>query len=289
MIKKNAYAKINLSLEVLGKRKDGYHDIVSVMQLVDLHDTLTFEPADDLVVVSDHPTLAAEADGNLVWRAAHALRQAHGVSSGARIHLQKRIPLSAGLGGGSSDAAATLRGLSDLWRLDLSTPELREVGATLGSDVPFFLGGPTALVEGRGERVSPIPPPPQAWVVLVCQHYDVPNKTAHLYDNLHRKDHADGNTTRRLISALLQGEFPSSSLLCNSFERSAYEVFDGLDSVRQKIMRAGGREVHLSGSGPTLYVLFPGSHQSRARDLYDKLHSEGLRAFLVRTLTREAK
>jgi len=286
IITRPAYAKINLSLEVIGRRDDGYHDIITVMQMVDLHDTLTFTPAEDLTLESDSPELTATGEVNIALKAANALRDATGTKSGAHIQLEKRIPLTAGLGGGSSDAAATLRGLNELWGLKLSNSELSEIGSYVGSDVPFLLGGPTALVEGRGERVTPVPSPPPCWVVLVYGRYDVANKTQHLYSNLHKKDMSDGNTTRQLLASLLDGSFPRSNLLANTFERAAYNVFQGLDSVRRQLLVAGGREVHLSGSGPTLFTLFPPTHESKARTLHQTLQSQGLQSYLTRTLTR---
>ncbi len=283
MITKNAYAKINLSLEVTGTREDGYHDIVSVMQLVDLHDTLTFSPSDgEITLDCDHPILAANAKGNLVWRAAHLLRETSKINKGARIELQKNIPLAAGLGGGSSDAAATLLGLTELWGLNLTAGELRNLSILLGSDVSFFLGGPTALVEGKGDRVTPMPPLPPAWVVLVCQPFHIDNKTERLYGTLERPDFTTGIITRQLVAAMRRGEFPTSSLLYNAFERAAYRVFDGLDDVRQTIVKAGGDEVRLSGSGPTLYALFPEAKEGDASALYKSLQKEGLRTFLTR-------
>ena len=281
-----AYAKINLSLEVIGRRDDGYHDIITVMQMVDLHDTLTFTPADDLTLESDSPELAPIGENNIALKAANALRDAAGTKMGAHILLEKRIPLTAGLGGGSSDAAATLRGLNDLWGLKLSKSELSEIGGNVGSDVPFLLGGPTALVEGRGEHVTLVPSPPPCWVVLVYGRYDVANKTQHLYNSLHKKDMSDGNTTRRLLSSLLDGDFPGPNLLANTFERAAYNVFEGLEAVRHKVLLAGGREVHLSGSGPTLFTLFPPAHESSAKAMHQTLQSQGLEAHLTRTLTK---
>jgi len=282
----SAYAKINLSFEVIGRRDDGYHDIITVMQMIDLHDTLTFTPAEDLTTHTDLPQLASEGENNLVLKAARALREARQVQKGAHIILEKSIPLSAGLGGGSSDAAATLLGLNELWELKLSRAALREIACDIGSDVPFFLGGPTALVEGRGERVTTVPSPPGCWVVLVFGHYNLANKTQHLYNNLHKKDMSDGNTTRRLLASLLDGNFPGPNLLANTFERVAYNVFDGLEAVRHKVLLAGGREVHLSGSGPTLFTIFPPSHESRAKTLHQTLQSQGLEAYITHTLTK---
>lgn len=284
MITRNAYAKINLSLEVTGRRDDGYHDIVSVMQLVDLHDTLTFSPADsEITLECDNPILAADAKSNLVWRAARLLQEISKTGKGARIELQKNIPLAAGLGGGSSDAAATLLGLSELWELNLSGEELRNLSGVLGSDVPFFLDGPTALVEGRGEKVTPVTSPPLAWVVLVCQNFYIANKTERLYGTIDKSDFSPGIVTRQLLAAMRRGEFPTSSLLYNTFERAAYRVFEGLDIVRQAIVKAGGDDVRLSGSGPTLYVLFPDAKEGEARALHETLQGEGLRTFLAKT------
>jgi 4-diphosphocytidyl-2-C-methyl-D-erythritol kinase len=287
MITRNAYAKLNLSLEVVGRRDDGYHDIVSLMQLVDLHDTLTFSPAEgeDITVDTDHPVLAAEGKANLVWRAARLLQETSRSKQGAKIELQKNIPLAAGLGGGSSDAAATLLGLAELWGLNFGTGEMRNLAAVLGSDVPFFLEGTTALVEGRGERVTPLPPPPPGWALLVCQPFRVDKKTERLYGTLERHDMSTGILTRQLAAAIRRGEFPSASLQYNAFERVAFRVFEGLDDVRQAIVRAGGDDVRLSGSGPTLYVLFPDAQEERARALHEAVQQEGYRTFLSRLMT----
>ena len=281
MLELPAYAKINLGLEVTGKRPDGYHNLVSVMQLVDLHDTLTFSPADDLSLFSDDPAMLAEGDNNLVLRAAHLLRQTSGVGKGAHITLDKRIPSAAGLGGGSSDAAATLLGLSRLWGLDLSLEEMSRLGGTLGSDVPFFFAGPTALVEGRGEQVTPLAPLPLFWAVLVSQPYRIPGKTRQLYASLRPKDLGDGNRTREVLAAVQQGGDISSVPLFNSFERAAFQVFPGLERVRGQMLEAGAPNVHLSGSGPTLYTLYPQSAASEAQRLYDSLVRSGLKVYLV--------
>ena len=284
MITRNAYAKINLSLEVTGRRDDGYHNIVSVMQLVDLHDTLTFSLSDELSVQTDNPTVVLEDQSNLVWQAARLLQETAGVSKGASIQLQKRIPVAAGLGGGSSDAAAALLGLSELWGVRLARDEMHALAARLGSDVPFFLNGPTALVEGRGEWVTRIPSPVSRWAVLVSQPYAVESKTRRLYENLSKHDMTDGSITRQLISAILEGDF-RPSLLYNGFERTAYNIFKDLHRVRQQIAQTGGRAVHLSGSGPTLYVLFAEKEAAKARGLYEALQAQGLKTFLTHTLT----
>jgi 4-diphosphocytidyl-2-C-methyl-D-erythritol kinase len=160
-----APAKINLTLDVLGRRPDGYHALRSVMQTLELHDTLELRPAPAIRFACDVPALAGE--DNLVPRAARLLRTATGYAGGVDVTLHKRIPVNAGLGGGSSDAAATLLALNRLWGLALTPERLAELGAALGSDVPFFFYAPLALVSGRGEVVEALPPAPPAFVVLL--------------------------------------------------------------------------------------------------------------------------
>lgn len=290
-ITRTAYAKLNLCLEIIGKRDDNYHEITSIFQAVDLHDTLTFAPAEDgvLTLDCDDPTLAAEGESNLVLKAAHLLQKNTGVELGAHITLHKEIPMSAGMGGGSSDAAAALLGLSELWDLRLSKSDLAEMAATLGSDVPFFLEGPTALVEGRGERVTRVPSPPPGFAVLVCPRYELKNKTKQLFSYLASTDHSEGIVTHRLIAALVAGKFPDSSLMYNAFERVAYTIFGNLLNTRQMIMRASGREVHLSGSGPTLFTLFPASQEQAARKLHSTLQTAGQRTYLTHLVTNKKR
>jgi 4-diphosphocytidyl-2-C-methyl-D-erythritol kinase len=161
VLRLKAYAKVNLVLEVLGRRADGYHEIASVMQTIGLYDVLTFEAAGEIEFSCSTPGL--QEDNNLVGSAARALRQATGKKAGARIVLEKKIPRTAGLGGGSSDAAAALKGLNRLWGLGLTPEKLAEIAAGIGSDVPFFIYGGTCLVEGRGESITPLPDIKKAW------------------------------------------------------------------------------------------------------------------------------
>ncbi|MCJ7604690.1 MAG: 4-(cytidine 5'-diphospho)-2-C-methyl-D-erythritol kinase, partial [Dehalococcoidales bacterium] len=195
-------AKINLTLEVLGKRPDGYHEIRSVLQAVGLYDTLTFEKSRKLSVTGSLPEWKAEA--SLVTKAAQLLQGATGYKKGASIHVEKRIPLMSGLGGDSSDAAATLTGLNQLWSLGLEREKLAELGSKLGSDVAFFLSGGTALAEGRGELVTLLPSLPRKWVVLMMPEVPVEaGKTAEMYFNLKPEHYTDGQTTRRLVEVLI--------------------------------------------------------------------------------------
>jgi 4-diphosphocytidyl-2-C-methyl-D-erythritol kinase len=261
-----ASAKINLSLEILGRRPDGYHNISSVMQTISLADTLTVEaaPPGELVVETDVPDLTAHPQGNLVWRAARILQQARKVDYGAHITLTKRIPLAAGLGGGSSDAAVALRALDQLWGLGLSAAELLNAASLLGSDVPFFLRGGTALVEGKGEQVTPLRPLAPCGIVLITPPLVVPDKTRTLYVSLRSYEHTNGLLTQHLVDAIAGGAVPAPALLYNGFEDAAFRLFNELDILQQTVTDAGGEYVRLSGSGPSMYVLYPTVEEAAA-------------------------
>ena len=275
-----APAKINLSLEVLGKRCDGYHEIRTVFQAVDLFDTIRFEPSDDLELHCSDPDLSGE--GNLVLKAATILSWAAGKPTPACIHLEKAIPYSMGLGGGSSDAAATLVALNDMHHLGCSADELREIAATIGSDVAFFLTGGTALGTGRGEALTPIPAPEMSYVVL-CP--DLPQelgtKTGRLYSSLTSDHYSDGSRTQRMVERLSLGQ-PIQDGLYNVFNEVADEAFPGLEKFRSEFARIAGVEVHLSGSGPALFcVAQDASHGERT---LKSLQSAGHRSYLVTAL-----
>jgi len=278
-----AYAKINLSLEVLGKRPDGYHNLATVMQTIGLYDQLHIAPAPDLEFDCNLPDLVEE--NNLVWRAAIQLFDklpAHN-KMGANIVLEKAIPVAGGLGGGSSDAASTLLALNDLWDLSLSQDELVEEAARLGSDVPFFIYGGTMLAEGRGEELSQLPPLKPAWVVLLNPGLEMPfDKTSQLYQALCRSDYSDGSITLQLVKSLQSAKHPSQSLLFNAFERAAYERFPQLDQFRGAMVEAGADYVRLSGSGPTLFTLL--DDEMEASQIATKLQANGLQAFAVKTV-----
>ncbi len=251
-IELQAHAKINLTLEVLGKRPDGFHEIASIIQTIGLHDTITLEPADDLTLECDVPELAT--DDNLVMRAATMLRDEAGTAQGARIVLRKEIPVSAGLGGGSSDAAAALIGLNRLWDTGLSTEALRSIAARLGSDVPFFLRGGTAMVHGRGEMVRPLPPADIPWVVVLCPDISTPDKTATLYAALPPVQHTGGLLTRKLEARIRGGGDVPPQFLFNVFDDVAREAFPGLSEYWDAFTALGAREVHVAGSGPSLFA-----------------------------------
>jgi 4-diphosphocytidyl-2-C-methyl-D-erythritol kinase len=273
-----AWAKVNLTLEVLGHRPDGYHEIASVMQTVELHDHLTIAPGDTITLHCDLPELSTP--DNLVLRAVRALRAARGVTAGAAITLDKGIPVAAGLGGGSSDAATALRALSRLWRISLSGDELDALAARLGSDVPFFLRGGTALVEGRGERVTSLPPLPTHWVVLVTPPLQIPDKTARLYAQLTPADYTKGEATVALARHTNHQLSPTE--LFNVFQPVAERLFPAIKDWKERMLQAGAPSVHLAGSGPTLFCLF--AEEAAASQLCQRLERGGAAVYLTRTI-----
>lgn len=280
MITVAAPAKINLTLEVLGKRTDGYHEVRSVMQAITLCDRLSFEPAGRLEFRSDSPVWSAEK--SLVSRAASLLQEATGTTNGAIITVEKHIPLAGGLGGESSAAAATLRGLDQLWELGLSGEQLGQLAAQLGSDVPFFLDGGTALVEGRGEIVESLPLLSRMWVVLVVPAVpQLPEKTAQMYGRLNASHYTDGSITQRLASEIIRGSELAPQLLFNVFEGVAFDAFPGLSAYREQMTRAGSPHVHLAGSGPTLFCLLKDRGQAEA--LYLRLKDRKMETYLAGT------
>ena len=278
MVKAAAYAKVNLALEVLGRRADGYHSVTTVLQTVDLADQLSFEPASEVSVECSEPELSGKE--NLAWKAALALQEASGSRHGARIWIDKHIPTAMGLGGGSSDAGATLVALNRLWEVDLPAGRLEEISRSLGADVPFFVKGGTALGEGRGDILKLLKPLSELWVVLVCPEIRIAGKTGRLYSMLGKTSYTNGQVTRALVNAINFSCF-SHELLFNVFEQVAVDAFPGLDGIMEDMNQAGADFVHLSGTGPALYTLV--SSEVEGQRIRSKLIQNGHRAFLVKT------
>jgi 4-diphosphocytidyl-2-C-methyl-D-erythritol kinase len=274
-----ASAKVNLALEVLGKRADGYHEIATVMQAVDLFDRLTLEPAPTLTLEVDDSALPTD-EGNLVIRAAMLLRQDAGVDSGARIRLRKRIPVAAGLGGGSSDAAATLWGLSRLWGLRWPRARLAELAMRLGMDVPFFLSHGPALATGRGERLKPLPRAGAYALVLV--NPGVPLPTREVYGRVPADWHAEPAGTRRLMEAL-KTRNPSrvAVALTNNLEGFVTPILPAVDRMKAALLAAGALGAVMSGSGPTVFGM--ARSPDHARQIRRRVNRADWACWAVRT------
>ena len=282
MIAISAPAKINLTLEVLGKRADGYHEIRSVIQTISLMDTLRFEESDDLVFQSVSPNWQAEK--SLISRAVDLLREKTGTKRGANIVIDKHIPLLSGLGGDSSDAAATLLGLNGLWKLELDYEQILPLARQLGSDVPFFLDGGTALATGRGEEVTLLPLIPHQWVVLTIPNIPrIQGKTGLLYKRLTPNHYTDGRITENLVEVLESGSGFETRMMFNIFENVAFDIYPGLDPVRRLMLNMNVPNIHLAGSGPALFSLF--RDKKNAEESCSRLMDQKLESYLVETLT----
>jgi 4-diphosphocytidyl-2-C-methyl-D-erythritol kinase len=281
-----AYAKINLTLDVLGRRDDGYHDLVTVMQTIDLYDTICLTPTgDDRVrMISSIPALSN--DENLAARAAQLVRQHLALSQGVLIELHKAIPMTSGLGGGSSDAAAVLLALRQWWQLPLSPSDLLSLAASLGSDVPFFLAGGLALCEGRGELVTPLAahwPASMRWLLLLKPAISI--STAAVFRRLPAQDYTDGTHSRAVCLALNANTMPQAPDLHNALERSVLEHYPEVAHARQDMLQAGASIVRLSGSGPTLFAPF--DELARARRAQQQLHAKRYKVYLSRAIFPE--
>ncbi|MFC2035484.1 4-(cytidine 5'-diphospho)-2-C-methyl-D-erythritol kinase [Chloroflexota bacterium] len=274
-------AKLNLTLEVLARRQDGFHEVRSVIQTINLCDSLSFQSGQSIEFKSNLPSWIAKE--SLVFKAASLLQQVTGCSQGATIVVNKHIPLLSGLGGDSSDCAAVLRGLNRLWGLALSTGELLELAWQLGSDVAFFFFGGTALVKGRGEVVTSLPPLSHSWIVLtIPPGRRLQGKTKQLFTSLKASHYTDGRITEKLVKELKAGREFTPSLLFNTFENVAFTHFSDLTVSLEHILKAGATDVHLAGSGPALFTLVKDKNQ--AEELHINLQRQRLESYLTDTL-----
>ena len=246
-----APAKINLGLEILGKRQDGFHEIRSVLAMVDLHDDLSFGRGTPDLATS---IAGVPAEHNLIDRAMAVMRARVPDAGPLRYSVCKRIPMAAGLGGASSDAAATLAGINMLLDAPLSQGELVELACSLGSDVPFFLGGPAASVKGTGTELETIPPP-GGEALLIVPDIAIPRKTATLYAQITPHDYSAGDRVERTVQRLRAGLLPNPDDLDNTFARPLYELIPELASLPNVLLDAGFSHVGLIGAGLAHYIL----------------------------------
>ena len=250
-----AKAKINLTLDVLGKRQDGYHEVKMVMQSLALADCLSLELRNDgeISLKVDRSDLPGDAS-NLAYRAAALLRERFAVKSGVAIDLEKRIPMAAGLAGGSADAAAVLWGLNRLWQLGLSQTELECIGAEIGSDVPFCLRGGTVLASGRGEVLESLPEMPECAVVLVKLPIAV--ATAWVYGQYGAAKAVRHPDTEGMLAALAAADLSAvAGKVGNALEAVTINAWPDIAAIKTELMRRGAKAALMSGSGPTVFAL----------------------------------
>jgi len=278
-----APAKINLSLDVLHKRPDGYHEVEMVMTMVDLADRIEMqEMARDTIIISSQAGYIPLDEKNLAFQAARLIKDRYDVKQGVYIHLDKRIPVAAGLAGGSSDAAATLRGLNRLWNLNIPNEELQVLGAELGSDVPFCVTGGTALATGRGEKLEPISAPPQCWVVLAKPPINV--STSEIYGKLNAREIKRHPSTEGVLSAIRDKQFDRlCENLGNVLEEVTLDLYPEVRHLKECMQRLGADGVLMSGSGPTVFGLV--SKEAKVPRIYNGLRGFCKDVYAVRMLT----
>ncbi|GBF11407.1 4-(cytidine 5'-diphospho)-2-C-methyl-D-erythritol kinase [Tepidibacillus infernus] len=277
-----APAKINLTLDVLGKRDDGYHEVEMIMTMVDLSDRILLEDLeDDQIILETNSGIIPNDERNLIYKAAHLLKSTYQIKKGVRVFLEKNIPVAAGLAGGSSDAAATLRGLNRLWNLHLTSNELMELGGKIGSDVPFCVVGGTALVKGRGEKVTPIVSPPPGWAILAKLPISV--STADIYGALNWQDIKEHPNTDQMIIALKDHNFDGiTKNLFNVLEEVTFRLYPSVKYLKEQIEGFGADGVLMSGSGPTVFALV--NKESRLNRIYNGLRGFCKEVYVVRLL-----
>ena len=279
-----SYAKINLGLSVLGKRPDGYHNIHTIFQELEFHDTLYFRKHQAPVkITTDHASLPV-GKKNLVWQAVRIVQQHTGCSDQVAIHLEKRIPIGAGLGGGSSNAAAVLSGMNHLFQLGLSHNELVELGSQLGSDVPFFLYGGMALATGKGEQIQPLADLSPAWVVLVNPGIHVSSGWA--YKNVNLKL----TNSEEIISVLQNVDNQGitgmkHALLQNVLEGPVSQKYPVIQAIKAQLLEQGAEWAMMSGSGSTVFGIF--SDNASAENTRQKMERPGWLAVVTRTKQRK--
>ena len=276
-----AFAKINLSLDIVGKREDGYHLLEMVMQNVDLHDDIIIEQIEEGIMLTCNKAYVPVDERNIAYKAAKLLMDTKGIRKGVRIDITKRIPVAAGLAGGSADAAAVLKGMNELFDLKMSTEELMEEGLKLGADVPYCIVGGTCLCEGVGEVVTPLKPFRGHTILLVKPSFGVSTKEAYGLFELDRINrHVE---TGKLIKAMEDDDLNGVNYYSrNLLENVVLPRYPILKSIKQMLSRSGSIVTLMSGSGPTIYGIF--RDVSAAENAARALNRNNNEVILTRTI-----
>jgi len=282
-----AFAKINWSLRVLGRRSDGYHEIDTVFQTISLHDTISFMPTEknEIVLSCDDRSLPSD-DRNLVWRAAAALRVRCAIQKGARIRLEKRVPTHAGLGGGSSDAAVTLLGLAYLWNLTITESELMELAAGLGADVPVFLYGGAARGAGTGTEIAALGDAADKFLLVLKPNANISTSKAYQALNAAALTTSDAKT---ILSTSQRSRFSDSfgsEALLNDFEAVVLQLEPEIERAKVALLRAGAQSALLAGSGAAVFGVFD-NKDAQERAIQNIELETGWRVFPCSTVGRD--
>lgn len=277
-----SFAKINLGLEVLGKRSDGFHEIFTIFQSIALHDELTFESNDDAIVLECDDVNVPLDNTNLIVRAANLLKKKFDVSAGASIKLTKRIPVGGGLGGGSSNAATALIGLAKLWEFDVSADDLQLIAAELGSDIPYFLYGGTAIGRGRGNDIESIDDISLPKMIVVTPNAHVSTKMA--FDGLDAPNLTNDASNRNLNVSRLVEIRPGN--LKNDFERTVFTAYPEIEEAKKMLTDLGAELALMSGSGASVFGVFD-NEETRQAALKALGEHTDWRSFAVAAVSRK--
>jgi 4-diphosphocytidyl-2-C-methyl-D-erythritol kinase len=275
-----SYAKINLCLYVLKKREDGYHEIFSVMQAIDLYDQLTLHKTEKGIVIEcDHPDVPKD-EKNLAYQAADLLFKERNFKGGVRIDIGKKIPVSAGLGGGSSNAAFTLKGINQLFDLKCSFQKLHSLASRIGSDVPFFLYSGQAVAQGRGEKILPIRLFRDYWLVLVCPNFMI--STERVYGDVKIDLTEDKSFINLQICDNKDGFLGTLRQFHNDLEKVVVNRYAMISQIKETLEKFGAIKSSMSGSGPTVYGVF--EKKSQAEEVTRKLSEGDWQIFLTQPI-----
>lgn len=282
-----AYAKINLGLDVVGRLPNGYHEVRMVMQTVGIYDVLTFEKAEEgIVITTDSGELPTGRD-NLIYKAVKLMFDKYGITRGVRIHLQKNIPIAAGMAGGSTDAAAAMKGINELFELGCSIETLMELGVRIGADVPYCIMGGTALAEGIGERLTALAPAPECWLLIAKPDINV--STKYVYEHLDADDSYEHPDIDGMVKAIAEGSLEGVlKRLGNVLESVTAAAYPVIDIIKRRMIELGAAGSLMSGSGPSVFGIF--TDKKRAQEAFEQLKKEQIaRQVFVTEMIKEVR
>ncbi len=281
MIIEKAPAKINLALDVINKRDDGYHNLKMVMTTIDLYDRITFEKIDEnKIILNSNKHYLPNDDKNLAYKAAKLIKENYKIDKGIKIYIDKNIPVAAGLAGGSSDAAATIRALNKMFKLEMNLSDMINIGEKIGSDVPFCIYNKTAIAEGRGEILTPIRKVPKCWVVLVKPKFGV--STKEIFGNVNYLDIFHPNVEQVISSLNNQDYYQLCSMIGNSLENVTFKLYPEVQEIKKKLLLLGVDAALMSGSGPTVFGFV--KKEKKAKKILNSIDTNKYKVYAVRIL-----
>lgn len=281
-VEKKAYAKINLSLDVVRRREDGYHDLEMIMQQIGICDIIRVEETEgsEIEISADGGNIPTDSD-NIVYKISYTLKERFNIGKGVRIHIEKNIPVAAGLAGGSTDAAAVMMILNEIWNLDMDKDEMTDIAKNIGADIPFFFYGKTALAEGIGEKITPLSDFSGRKILLV--NPGVPVNTGHVYKNLKLNENLKRPDNKELIEFIENGETQKlAENMANVLESVTIAEHPVIDEIKKEMMDCGALGSMMSGSGPTVFGIF--DKDSTIETAYEKMKEKYKTALITETI-----